>query len=90
MERHCFKKRLLLQQKLQLANQNQSLKTVANLSNVSKFYGKGSIEVKALDKRPPVQDSATEILNFLFLSFLIIFKTIDFILLTTYKKKYKC
>ena len=38
-----------MQQKLQLANQIQSLKTVANLSNVSKFYGKGSIEVKALD-----------------------------------------
>ena len=49
MEHHCFKKRLLLQLKLQLANQIQSLKTVANLSNVSKFYGKGSIEVKALD-----------------------------------------
>ena len=49
MELHCFKKRLLLQLKLQLANQIQSLKTVANLSNVSKFYGKGSIEVKALD-----------------------------------------
>ncbi len=32
-----------------MANQIQSLKTVANLSNVSKFYGKGSIEVKALD-----------------------------------------
>ena len=32
-----------------MANQIQSLKAVANLSNVSKFYGKGSIEVKALD-----------------------------------------
>ncbi len=46
---HCFKKRLLLQLKLQLANQIKSLTTVAKLSNVSKFYGKGSIEVKALD-----------------------------------------
>ena len=33
-----------------MANQIQSRKTVANLSNVSKFYGKGSIEVKALDR----------------------------------------
>ena len=49
MEHHYFKKLLLLQLKLQLANQIQSLQTVANLSNVSKFYGKGSIEVKALD-----------------------------------------
>ncbi len=49
MEHPCFKKRLLLQLKIQLANQIQTVKTVANLSNVSKFYGKGSIEVKALD-----------------------------------------
>ncbi len=39
-----------MQVKVQLANQFTTLNnSIARLSNVSKFYGKGSVEVKALD-----------------------------------------
>ena len=44
-------KPLLLQVKVQLANQLKSLKkSVALLKNVNKFYGEGSVKVKALDE----------------------------------------
>jgi len=44
-------KPLLLQVKVQLANQLKSLKkSVARLTNVNKFYGEGSVKVKALDE----------------------------------------
>ena len=44
-------KLLLLQVKVQLANQLKSLqKSVASLTNVNKFYGEGSVKVKALDE----------------------------------------
>ena len=44
-------KLLLLQVKIQLANQLKSLKkSVARLTNVNKFYGDGSVKVKALDE----------------------------------------
>jgi putative ABC transport system ATP-binding protein len=40
-----------LQVKIQLANQLKSLKkSVARLTNVNKFYGEGSVKVKALDE----------------------------------------
>ena len=43
-------KPLLLQVKAQLVNQLKSLKkSVALLKNVNKFYGEGSVQVKALD-----------------------------------------
>ena len=51
MELHYFVKPLLLQVKIQLANQIKSLKkSVARLTNVNKFYGEGSVKVKALDE----------------------------------------
>ena len=44
-------KPLLLQVKVQLVNQLKSLKeSVARLTNVNKFYGEGSVKVKALDE----------------------------------------
>ncbi len=44
-------KPLLLQVKVQLANQIESLKkSVARLTKVNKFYGEGSVKVKALDE----------------------------------------
>ncbi len=44
-------KLLLLQVKVQLANQLKSLKkSVARLTNVNKFYGEDSVKVKALDE----------------------------------------
>ncbi len=44
-------KLLLLQVKVQLANQLKSLKkSVARLTNVNKLYGEGSVKVKALDE----------------------------------------
>ncbi len=44
-------KRLLLPVKVPLANQLKSLKkSVARLTNVNKFYGEGSVKVKALDE----------------------------------------
>ena len=47
----CFKKLLPLQVKVQLDNQLKSLKkSVARLKNVNKFYGEGSVKVKALDE----------------------------------------
>ncbi len=40
-----------MQVKVQLANQLKSLKkSVARLKNVNKFYGEGSVKVKALDE----------------------------------------
>ena len=51
MELHYSMKLLPLQVKVQLANQLKSLeKSVARLKNVNKFYGEGSIKVKALDE----------------------------------------
>ena len=44
-------KPLLLQVKVQLVNQLKSLKkSVARLTNINKFYGEGSVKVKALDE----------------------------------------
>ncbi len=50
MGRHSSKKPLLLQLKVQLDNQIKALKkSVARLTNVSKFYGNDSLQVRALD-----------------------------------------
>ena len=50
MEHLYYKKPLHLQVKVQLDNQITRTNSVAKLINVSKVYGQGSVEVKALNK----------------------------------------